>query len=326
MKQDSRSFGKTADGIPVALHTLDVPGGLRARVMDYGATLVELQVPDHAGRRAGVVLGFETLAEYERAADAYFGATVGRCANRIAGASFELDGETFRLEANESPNHLHGGRRGFDKRVWRAIPRGDAVTFALTSRDGDQGYPGTLEVEVRYTASADELCIEYVATTDRPTLVNLTHHSYFDLGGAGRVEDHALELAAARFTPTDAALLPTGAVEPVSGTPLDFTTPTRIAHPLDHNFVLDAPWGTGRREPTRAAVLRHAASGRTLELFTTEPGLQVYTGRGAVCLEPQRFPDAVHQPAFPSVVLRPGERYEQTSIYRFRCSVPEGAS
>lgn len=347
MKADSRSFGHTRAGTPVEIHTLEGPGGLRARVMTLGATLVELLAPDRHGRTADVVLGFDTVAGYEAAQDAYLGCVVGRCANRIARGELEIDGERFLLACNEGTTHLHGGPVGLSRVVWRAetLPEsgGPALRLGHESPDGDQGYPGNLSVAVTYRLTADgELRLDFTATTDRPTVFAPTHHAYFDLsGGAAKdVLGHELWIAASRFTPTDELLIPTGAIAPVAGTPLDFNTPAPIGARIDrvaeaptrgydHNLVLDRD----RTGLFLAARLHDPSSDRTLELSTTEPGLQLYTanhldepaGKGGrrygrhsgVTLEAQRFPDAVHHPGFPSVILRPGEVYHQTTVYRF---------
>jgi aldose 1-epimerase len=339
-----RAFGTTADGTEVTLYTLANRRGMVARVTDYGATLTELWVPDRDGRLANVVLGFDRLEPYLETT--YFlGTTVGRVANRIANARFTLDGREYRLAANRPPHHIHGGARGFDKRVWRArpLPDGAGVAFAYTSPDGEEGYPGTLDVTVTYTLTdANELRVDYAATTDRPTPVNLTNHSFFNLAGAGTVLDHVVTLHAARYTPVDATLVPTGAMAPVAGTALDFTRPRRVgerieefrsfANGYDHNFVLDG-WREGG-PPALAARVEEPTTGRVLELRTTEPGLQFFTGNrfdgtrtgvggivlarhAGLALEPQHFPDSVNRPEFPSVVLRPGTTFRSTTVYGF---------
>lgn len=332
------AWGRVADGTTVERLTLVSRHGLVARVATLGATLTELHVPDREGRLADVVLGFDDPASYERPGP-YFGATVGRVANRIAGARFVLDGEAFTLAANEGPNHLHGGRRGFDKVVWTAEPDPDAnaVTFTHTSPAGDEGYPGRLEASVRYRLDEDVLHVEHRARTDAPTLVNLTNHTYWNLRGEGDVLDHVLRLDAARYCETDAAAIPTGRLPSVAGTPFDFRAlrPVRppAGHPhdgYDHTFVLA---DRRRSTPVPAGELRDPASGRRMRLATTEPGVQLYTGqhlasvrgkRGAVherhaglCLETQVFPDAVHHAHFPSPVLRPGESYVHVTRYAF---------
>ena len=314
---------------------------MSARVITYGATLTEVLVPDHAGAVADVVLGFDTLAGYE-GRHPYFGATVGRYANRIANGRFDLDGRTYTLATNNGPNHLHGGRVGFNRVVWTATASSDAdaarVRLTYVSPDGEEGYPGTLTTTVTYSLStANELRIAYEASTDKPTPVNLTNHSYWNLAGAGQVLDHELMVAAARYTPVDAGLIPTGARVPVAGTPFDFTRPKPIRADLDatgptkgfdHNYVLD---GDGLR---LAARVVEPASGRTMEVLTDQPGVQVYTANtldpalvgkhgvhygpyGALCLETQHFPDSPNQATFPSTVLRPGRTFTSTTIYRF---------
>lgn len=353
MRADSRSFGHTRAGAPVEIHTLEGPDGLRARVMTLGATLVELLAPDRHGRIADVVLGYDSVAGYEAAADAYVGCVVGRCANRIARGELEIDGERFQLACNEGSTHLHGGPVGLGRVVWRAEALADgggpAVRFSHRSRDGDQGYPGNLCATLTYRLTGTgELRLDYSATTDRPTVFAPAHHAYFDLsGGSEDVLGHELWIAASRFTPTDERLIPTGIVAPVAGTPLDFTTPTPIGARIDllartpsrgydHNLVLDR----SRPGLLLAARLHDPVSGRTLELSTTEPCLQLYSlnhaidrgadhtnrpagkggrryGRhGGVALEAQHFPDALHHRDFPTAILRPGEDYAQTTVYR----------
>ncbi|MCZ6597671.1 MAG: galactose mutarotase [Planctomycetota bacterium] len=350
MRPHVASFGQTAEGAPAEIFTLERQGGLRARVTTLGATLVELWAPDRRGELADVVLGFDTLAGYQSEENQYFGCTVGRCANRIAQGAFVLDGRTVQLSTNEGPHHLHGGHRGLDRSNWRARVEEDgqqpAVRFSTTNPAGAEGYPGTLDVSVTYALVGDlELRLDYVATCSETCPVNLTNHSYFNLAGAGEgtILGHELWIAAEHYLPVDDLLIPTGSIEPVAGTALDFRTrhPARPlglgigaleaepSHGYDHNFVLDHASG----ELALAARLRDPTSGRTLELLTTEPGLQVYSGNdlhgqtgkrnqryerhGAIALEAQEFPDAVHQPAFPPVILRPGQSYAQTTVYRF---------
>lgn len=340
---ERREFGRTPDGTAVELFTLTNGQGLTAKVMTYGAILTELWAPDQAGRMADVVLGFDRLEGYV-AGHPFFGATVGRVANRIAGGRFTLGGREYRIPVNNGPNSLHGGERGFDKAVWRAEPvssgEGLAVRFSHRSPDGDQGFPGSLEASVVYTLTEqNELRLDYTATTDQDTPVNLTNHSYFNLAGhaSGDVLRHELTLAAERFTPADDTLIPTGEIRSVKGTPLDFTHPhpigARIAEVpggYDHNMVLDS----GGETLALAARAYEPGSGRVMEMLTTEPGVQFYTANfldgsvkgkggaaypkhGAFCLEAQHFPDSVHQPNFPSVILSPGQVYTQTTIYRF---------
>ena len=314
-----------------------------AKVTEYGATLTELRVPDRDGKVANVVLGYERLADYE-AAPFYLGAVLGRVANRIANAKFSLDGQTYSLAANRAPNHLHGGVRGFDKRVWSGAPSGSGVTFAYTSVDGEEGYPGTLRVTVTYRlTNANELRIDYTATTNRATPINLTNHSFFNLASSGTILDHVLMINASRYTPGNASLVPTGELAPVAGTPLDFKHARRIGERIDemrsvsngydHNFALD------RSDDglSLAARVEETTSGRVMEIWTTEPGIQFFTGNrfdgsfpgvGGVkyerhagfALEPQHFPDAINHPEFPSVVLRPGETFRSSTVYRFTTS------
>jgi aldose 1-epimerase len=315
-------------------------------VTNYGATLVSCRTRDRRGQLADVVLGHGCAQDYA-ASSAYFGATVGRYANRIANARFVLDGRSYVLADNDGPNHLHGGRRGFDKAVWTTEQVDERrVTLSLISHDGDEGYPGRLAVRVTYELSdADAVTIAYDATTDKPTPINLTHHSYFNLHGegVGDVLDHELVVHADTYTPLREGLIPTGDIEAVAGTPLDFRAPTPIglridlAHPqleyaggYDHNYVLDGPSGQLRS----VAMLADPASGRTLEVATTEPGLQVYTGnfldgtiasksggryahRGGVCLEPQHFPDSPNQPQFPDTIVRPGRPFSSRTVLTF---------
>ena len=354
---DVEPAGESPDG-PIERYTLRAGSGAAVSVLTYGAILQAARVPDRDGTLANVVLGFADAAGYltdaYRAGNPYFGAIAGRYANRIAGARFTLDGEEHVLEANQGPHQLHGGPQGFDARVWDARPvEGDdeaAVALRLTSPDGDQGYPGQLAVDVVYTwTEAHELRIDYRARTDRPTVLNLTNHAYFNLAGdgAGSIEDHELQVHASHYTPADADQLPTGEVATVEDTPLDFRAPRRLGdrlrdpHPqlvaargYDHNLVLDGK-RPGDGEPEPAAVLRDPASGRELEVLTTEPGVQLYTGNfldgslvGAagkayrqgdgVCLETQHFPNSPNVPAFPSTVLRPGEAFASRTVLRFR--------
>jgi aldose 1-epimerase len=336
------AFGTTADGQAVQLFTLTNKNGVVAKITNYGALLTELHVPDKAGKLGDVVLGFDHLKGY-LAGHPYFGATVGRVANRVGGAQFTLDGKTYKLAANNGPNALHGGVVGFDKVVWHAEPLVEltAVKFTHRSPDGHEGYPGNLTTTVTYSlADTNELRIEYVATTDKLTPVNLTHHSYFNLAGSGDILDHELMIAADQYTPVNDTLIPTGKLAPVADTPLDFTKPTKIGARIaelkgepggyDHNYVLRG----GGKKLTLAAEVYEPKSGRVLKILTTEPGLQFYTGNfldgkltgkgGTVykkhtgfCLEAQRFPDAVNQPSFGSVLLKPGATYSQTTIHQF---------
>jgi len=338
---DREPFGVTRRGEDVARYTLTNHRGSRARLITLGATLTELWVPDRDGRLGDVVLGFDALEAYERD-DRYFGCTVGRVANRIAGASFSLDGIEHALAANHGPHHLHGGRVGFDKAVWTAREledrAGPALRLSHRSPDGEEGYPGAVDVSVTFRLDdGDALSIEYRAKTDAPTPVNLTNHSYWNLSGAGDVLAHGLVLHAEHFTEVDAELIPTGRIAPVAGTPLDFRHAKAIGRDIaglepgyDHNLVLA---DGARAAPAPAVEVSDPASGRRIRMSTTEPSVQLYTanyldgvaGKGGavygrhagLCLEAQHFPDAVHQPHFPSVVLRPGETYRQVTVYDF---------
>lgn len=330
---------------------LVAPSGITAELGRRGARLVALNVPDRAGKLADIVLGFDTAQEYATHSDLYFGSTIGRVANRIRGASFMLGEETYRLAANDRSNHLHGGAaHSFDKVSWTAEPTGSglgpSIAFRYTSPHLEEGYPGQLDAEVTYTLTAqDELRIEYEARSHRTTPVNLTHHTYWNLngGGAGTILDHELQVQADTYTVIDDELLPTGEIRSVEGTPFDFREPRAIgsriselestgARGYDHNYVLSG----ARIEPAFAARLSDPASGRVVEVWTTRPCLQVYSGnfitptrgklgahyglRSGVCLEPQGYPDALHNPEFESVVLDPGEVFRGTII--FRLSVP----
>ena len=341
-----RPFGKMPDGTLVEAFTLKNAHGLEARIISYGAIVQSLLVPDGKGGTVDVVLGFDTLDEYVKG-NPFFGCVVGRYANRIAKGRFTLDGKEYALATNNGPNHLHGGLRGFDKVVWKATPRttpdGDVLELTYVSKDGEEGYPGTLTTTVTYTLTkGDALKIEYRATTDKATIVNLSNHSYFNLKGAGNgdILGHEVEISAKRFTPVDAALIPTGDLTAVEGTPFDFRKPHTIGERIaakdeqiargggyDHNFVLD---GGGKMAP--AARVKDPASGRTLEIQTDQPGVQFYTGnfltdkvgkggkhygyRQGFCLETQRFPDTPNRPAFPSARLDPGQEYRQTTVWR----------
>ncbi len=333
-------FGTLPDGRTAELFTLTNSHGLVAKVTNLGTIITELHVPDRNGQLGDVVLGFDKLEGY-LADHPYFGCTVGRFANRIAGGRFDLDGKTYKLAVNNGPNHLHGGIEGFSKKLWDAQTSDRAVEFFYRSPDGEEGYPGNMDVRVSMELSdANELRLDYRATTDQATILNLTNHSYFNLAGRGTVLDHELKLGARAFTPADENLIPTGEIRPVAGTPMDFTRPTPIGSRFsalggspagyDHNFVIDDP-GKG---PRFAAWVREPQSGRVLEAWTTEPGVQLYTanfldgsltGKGGqryiqhcgFCLETQHYPDSIHKPQFPSVILRPGAVYTQTTIYRF---------
>ena len=341
-------YGRLADGTRIDRYTL-AAGGLELDCLTYGGVVAALRVPDRHGRLANVVLGLPSLAEYV-ARSPFFGGLIGRFANRIGGARFALDGVEYRLAANDGPNSLHGGAAGFDRRVWSAEAEEDAgeARLVLTRRspDGEEGYPGNLDLRVTYALRGDSFVLDYEARTDRPTVLNLTSHCYVNLAGegAGSIEDHELLLCAGAYLPTDATLIPRGAPQPVAGTPFDFTRPQRIgarlrvAHPdllaargYDHCFVLDPAPG---QAPRLAARLRDPASGRAMEILTTEPGMQLYSGNfldgtlagpsGAsyrqgdgLCLETQHFPDAPNRPDFPATVLRPGEVFRSRTIHRF---------
>ena len=343
-----RDFGRTADGRAVEEYTLRNAAGVEVRFITFGGIITSVRVPDRQGRFANVALGFESLAQYE-AEHPYFGAITGRYANRIGGGKFSLDGMTYQLFKNDGGNSLHGGKSGFDKRIWGASEVDGAVELTYRSLDGEEGYPGNLDVIVRYCLDEDNgLRIDYIAETDAPTVVNLTNHSYFNLRGEGEgtIYDHVLTLNADQFTPTDAGQIPTGELAPVEGTPFDFRrakaigSGQRSAHSqivaakgYDHNFALNRD-GLAEGELGLGARVYEAGSGRVMEVWTTEPGLQFYAGNfldatlvGAsgrlyrqsdgLALETQHFPDSPNKPEFPRTVLRPGERFESTTIYRF---------
>lgn len=340
-------FGQTPEGTAVERFTLTNAHGMEVQAMTYGGIILRLHVPDRTGQPGDVVLGYDTLAEY-LAANPYFGAIIGRYGNRIAQGRFSLDGQAYTLARNNGPNALHGGVKGFDKVVWQAEPFQNAeavgIIFTYTSPDGEEGYPGTLTATVTYTlTNANELIFDYHATTDKPTPVNLTQHSYFNLAGQGDILGHELMLAADEFTPVDSTLIPTGELRNVAGTPFDFTRPTAIGARIDaedeqlragggydHNFVLRTS-----TEPLKlAARVYEPTSGRVMEIRTTEPGLQFYSGnfldgtltgkggqvyqhRTGFCLETQHFPDSPNQPSFPSTILRPGQAYRSRTVLTF---------
>ncbi len=328
------AFGTTPSGNPVEAFTLTNSHGLEVRAATYGGIIVSLSVPDRDGRAADVVLGHDSLEEY-LSDTSYFGAIVGRFANRIANARFTVDGRTYRLAPNDGPNHLHGGRTGFDRVVWRAAPfrtdRTAGVALSYTSPDGEEGYPGNLDTRVTYTLTdRNELVVDYLATTDRASPVNLTQHSYFNLAGAGDVLGHLLQINADLMTPVDENLIPTGRVAPVAGTPFDFRSLTGIGARIatddeqlrrgrgyDHNFVLNR----GESGLVHAAQVVEPTSGRTLDVHTTEPGLQFYSGNhlhhAGLCLESQHYPDSPNQPGFPSTLLRPGVEYRSRTVFAF---------
>ncbi len=341
-------FGKMADGQEINLFTLTNKRDMRVAVTNYGGRVVSIVVPDRHGKMADVVLGFGSASGYE-GDNPYFGAIVGRYANRIAKGEFKLDGKVYHLPINNGPNSLHGGKRGFDRRLWTAREHSQdppALELTYLSPDGEEGYPGNLHVKVVYTLeSGNSLRIEYTATTDQDTIVNLTNHSYFNLDGEGNgnVLDTVLTLHAGKFTPIDSTLIPTGKIEGVAGTPLDFRKPTAIgarigadneqlhyAGGYDFNYVLDRQ-GPGLELAARAVDPR---SGRVLEVFTTQPGIQLYTGnfldgtlhgpsgkpyvkRGAFCLETQHFPDSPNHPNFPTTELKPGQIFHQVTVFKF---------
>jgi len=344
---EKSSFGTTRDGLAVDLYTLTNANGVTAKIITHGALLTELHVPDRAGQMADVVLGFKTLDRYE-GDHPYFGATIGRVANRIAKGRFRLGGQEYTLATNNGPNHLHGGIKGFDKRVWKAQPASvggvPAVRFTYTSADMEEGYPGMVTATVTYTLThANELRLDYTAITDKPTIVNLTNHSYFNLAGegGGTILDHELTIMADRFTPVDDTLIPTGDIAAVRGTVMDFTRSTPIGARIaqvpgvppggyDHNYVLSHGGGV----LAMSATLRESKSGRMMDVLTTEPGVQLYTGNFldgtltgkagvaykqhyGLCLETQHFPDSINHPNFPTVVLQPGQTYKSSTVYRF---------
>ena len=324
-------FGTTA-GAEVYLYTLTNELGYELSIITYGAAITALRAPDRKGVFGDIVLGYETLHDYVKN-PRYVGAScIGRHANRIAEGRFSLNGVEYQLGRNNGANHLHGGFNGFDKRVWKATEDGDVLRLSYLSKDGEESYPGNLEAMVDYRLSANELSLEYRASTDSDTIVNLTNHSYFNLAGAGTILDHELTLNADSFTPVSSDLIPTGEIKAVAGTPMDFRTGRPIGSEVeyDHNFVLNN-WDGSLRF---AARLYEPATGRALEIFTTQPGLQFYSGKfldgsligkqgiayekyTGLCLEPQHFPDAPNHPNFPSTILRPGEQYSQKTIIRF---------
>ncbi|MEE2702716.1 MAG: aldose epimerase family protein [Myxococcota bacterium] len=341
---DRAAFRRRLERRHVDLFHLENGAGIEAWITNYGGIVVSLLVPDRDGKRADVVLGCDSLDGY-LAGHPHFGAICGRCANRIGNARFSIDGEVYSLAANRPPNHLHGGDRGWDKVVWDAEQREARLELHYSSPDGEEGYPGKVEASVVYHLNDTGLGISFSATTTAPTVVNLTHHGYFNLAGhaRGSVLDHELQSPATAFCATDATSIPLGDEQPVDGTPFDFRTAKLLGREIDaddeqlslaggydHHLVV----GSRSAEPRLAARLRHPGSGRACELWTTEPGFQLYTGnaldgsvegkggctypkRSGVCLEPQLHPDAVNQPGFPSPLLRPGDRYQQLSEYRF---------
>ncbi len=344
-------FGKTKDGDAVEIYTLKNKTGLVAKVMTRGATLVQLHVPDRKGKSADILLGFDDVTGYESDDNQYFGCTTGRVCNRIAKGKFTLDGKEYTLAINNEPNHLHGGvARSLDKVIWKAAPfsddKGQGVKFSFTSPDGDEGYPGNLSATVTYFVpnETNSISISYTATTDKATPVNLTNHAYFNLAGEGSatVLDHSLQLNADKYTPGDDTMIPTGKIEAVEGTDLDFRQSTKIGKRIesigqtaaigyDHNFVLNQK--QAGESMTMAAVLVESESGRKMTVTTTEPGIQFYSGnflkgqkgkggkvyahRSALCLETQHYPDSVNHPNFPTTILKPGGKFESKTTYSF---------
>jgi aldose 1-epimerase len=343
-----QSFGKMPDGTPIDVYTL-ADGHVEARIITFGGIVTSLKVPDKAGKSDDVVLGFDTLDEYVKVSNGsgnpFFGAIIGRYGNRIAKGTFVLDGKTYHVPINNPPNSLHGGTHGLNNVVWQGkeIPNGVELTYL--SEDGAAGYPGNLSLTVRYTLESSALKIDYSATTDKDTVLNLTNHSYFNLKGQGHgdILDHVLTLHASRFTPVDSTLIPTGELRPVASTPFDFLKPHRVGDRIDaddeqirfgkgydHNWVLDSGGG----KLADAAEVYEPTTGRVLRVSTTQPGVQFYTGnfldgtlqgkggatyirRGALCLETQHFPDSPNHPKFPSTELKPGQRFHEVTVFSF---------
>lgn len=343
MDVQKESFGRIPDGQEVELYTLNNVHGLEARIMTYGAILVSLKIPDRNEKLSDITLGYDDLDGYIKE-NPYFGAVVGRCGNRIAKGKFTLDGVEYQLATNNGENHLHGGLKGFDKVVWKAKPVKEdnavGVKLVYLSKDGEEGYPGNLSSTVTYTlTNNNELRISYEATTDKATPINLTHHSYFNLAGQGACDilGHELVLNADRYTPVDKGLIPTGEIKLVKGTPMDFTIPQPIGARIaeveggyDHNYVLN----NTNDSMVLAARVFEPTSGRVMEIYTTEPGVQFYSGNfldGSItgksgkvyykhygfCLETQHFPDSPNKSQFPSVILRPGETYMHQTVHKF---------
>ena len=341
-------FGKTADGTPVEIYTLRNSKGMEARIMTYGGIIVSLKVPDKNGTFGDVVLGYDNLDDYVKN-NPFFGALVGRYGNRIAKGKFTLDGHEYTLALNNAPNNLHGGPIGFDKKVWKVAkaelgPRGPRLKLTYLSKDGEEGFPGNLKVMATYTLTDDNgLRLDYTATTDKATLCNLTQHSYFNLAGKGDVLNHLAFINSDKFTPVDNTLIPTGELKPVAGTPFDFRTATAIGARInaddeqikfgsgyDHNWVINKPPG----KLGLVARVTEPTTGRAMEVWSTEPGVQFYTGnfldgsitgkggqvyqrRSGLCFEPQHYPDSPNHPQFPSAELKPGQTYQNTIIYKF---------
>jgi len=342
-------FGKMPDGTQIDVYTLS-EGKVEARIITYGGIVVSLKTPDKSGKVDDIVLGFDTLDQYVKVSNApgnpFFGALIGRYANRIANAEFKLEGKEYHVPANDGKNSLHGGPHGLNNQVWKGkeIPNGVELTYL--SKDGEAGYPGNLSVTVRYTLTGSALHIDYSATTDKPTVLNLTNHSYFNLAGQGNgdILNHELTLHASKFTPVDSTLIPTGELRPVAGTPFDFLKPHRIGERIDaddeqlkiakgydHNWVIDSQ-GAGKL--TNTAEVYEPTTGRALRVSTTQPGVQFYTGnfldgtlkgkggktyvhRGGLCLETQHFPDSPNHPKFPTTELKPGQRFHSVTVFSF---------
>jgi aldose 1-epimerase len=340
-------FGKTADGTPVEIYALRNTKGMEARIMTYGGIIVSLKVPDKDGNFGDIVLGYDKLDDYVKN-NPFFGALVGRYGNRIAKGKFTLDGREYTLALNNAPNNLHGGPIGFDKKVWKATTLltadGPAIQLNYLSKDGEEGFPGNLSVTATYTLTADNgLRLDYTATTDKATLCNLTQHSYFNLAGKGDVLNELVYINADKFTPVDKTLIPNGELKPVEGTPFDFRKSTAVGARInaddeqikfgsgyDHNWVINKPLG----KLGLAARVTDPTTGRVMEVLSTEPGVQFYTGnfldgsitgkggqvyqrRSGLCFEPQHYPDSPNHPQFPSAELKPGQTYQNTIIYRF---------
>lgn len=341
------AFDKTIDGKQVKLYHLKGKGNIQVAITNYGAKIVSLLAPDKQGQLADVELGYDNIDQYVDTKERYYGGIVGRYGNRIAKGKFKVDGKEYSLAVNNGVNHLHGGKKGFNDVVWDAEqPNDHTLKLHYLSKDGEEGYPGNLDITLTYELTdSNEVKIDYTATTDKATVVNLTNHSFFNLHGAGNgdINDHIMYINADKFTPVDSTLIPSGKLETVKGTPMDFTHPTRIGERVDaafeqltfgkgydHNYVLNKKG----KELSLAATVEEPTSGRFLEVWTTEPGVQFYGGnfldgtdkgkegktyahRGAFCLETQHFPDSPNQPSFPSVVLKPGETYTSTCVYKF---------
>jgi len=343
MKITSEQFGITSAGDEVRLFSLTNNQGTEVRITNYGGIITAINVPDREGKIDDVVLGHDTLEGYLNRSR-YFGAVVGRYANRIAHGRFTLNGDSYSLATNNGANHLHGGSKGFDKVLWEARELSDGLRITYLSKDGEEGYPGNVRATINYSLTpANELRIEYLATTDKETIINLTNHSYFNLAGEGTILRHELMLNADAFTPVDKGLIPTGEIRSVANTPMDFTSVAAVgahigddyeqlkfAGGYDHNFVLRG----GAEELKQAATIYEPRCGRVMEVFTTQPGMQFYSGNfldGSIvgkqgvpyvrhsgcCFEPQHFPDSPNHPEFPSTVLKPGEQYQHTTVYKF---------